>query len=239
MNIDETINKWFYETSAQMQNHFKTADLIDMLCAAVLKVSSNYCNAILSLNNNHKMPAKALLRILCELTAKLVWCLFVSDKNEENPDDIICKRIQRWAKYTLTENKKMLESLKNSMPDDRKTRLVHDIESLKEQIENIEPSAMPAGTKIFEELTGLWKTGVYPVYYKQFNNAVHLDLQSLGGFIKTEGNKIFCLDDSEENVDGLDGYCMDLAYHINYFIRKHYNWDISQAEKEYGSLSGQ
>jgi len=239
MEIEKTVNKWFDDTAAQMKTHFKTDSQIDMLCASALKVGKNYCNAVLLLlKNGHKMPAKALLRILCELTAKLTWCLWVSDKKEE-ADDIVYEKFQRWQKATLVENKKMLESLREAMPDDQKPQLDNNIETLEKRAKDIEFDAMPKVIAIFKELPKNWKTDIYPVCYKQFNNAVHLDMQSMGELIEKNENKIFCLGDSKDNIDDLAGYCLDWTYHINYFIRMHYDWSIGQMEKEYNAISKQ
>lgn len=236
MEIEETINKWFDDTAAQMEKYFKTESQIDMLCAGALKVGENYCNAVLLLlKDSHKMPAKALLRILCELTAKLTWCLWVP-KEKEEADDIIYDKFQRWQKATLVENKKMLESLRKAMPDDQKLQLGNNIKNLEEQAGEIEFDPMPNVTELFQKLPKDWDIVIYPMCYKQFNNAVHLDLQSIGELIEKKGNKIRLLDDFKDNVEELTKYCLDWAFHINYYIRKHYDWSFEQMEKEYSAL---
>jgi hypothetical protein len=93
---------------------------------------------------------------------------------------------------------------------------------------------MPRDSEIFEQLR--WKTDIYPVCYKQFNNAIHPDLKSMGDLIKIKENKIICLEDSEDDVNYLVGYCLDWAYHVNYFIRSHYNWSIQKMESEYQQI---
>jgi len=238
MEVEKTTSRWFDETAAKMEKYFKTNSQIDMLCAGTLKVATNYCNAVfLLLKNGHKMPAKALLRVLCELTAKLVWCLLISNEDKQNADDIIYEKFQRWQKSTYVENKKLLESLREAVPGKQKSELDNKIESLRKNAEQINLSPMPKLTKVFEELHGDWKTKIRPACYMQFNNAIHPDLKAMSDLIKIEGNKIICLDDSEDSINDLSGFCLDWAYHVNYFIRRHYNWDTKKIDDEYKQLA--
>jgi len=236
MEADKTINKWFDETQTLMEERFKARKPIDMLCAGVLKVGKNYCDAVLLLiKSNHKMPAKALLRILCELTAKIVWCLWVPDANGEKADDKVYEKMQRWRKATLIENRKMLESLREAMPVQGKSHLKEDIDNLNTEIEKIKTNENMPGTtvKIFEKLPQNWKDEIYPVYYKQFNNTVHLDPKSIGDLIEETGNKIICHNDSDDRAEDLIAYCIDWAYHINYFIRNNYGWNTKKMMDKY------
>jgi len=76
--VEETINKWFVETNRLMQSNVNVDNFgpIDGLCVCVLQSANDYCNAsLLLLNKKHERPAKALLRVLCELSVKLIWCL--------------------------------------------------------------------------------------------------------------------------------------------------------------------
>ena len=237
LEIDKTTNKWFEETAALMEKHFRTDSQIDMLCAGALNTACNYCNAaFLLLKNSHKMPAKALLRIMCELAAKLVWCLWVPNENKQDTDDVVYEKFQRWQKATLIKNRKMLESLEGTMPNNENAELNNEIARLQKAAAGIQLDPMPRAAKIFEELPNDWVT-IYPVCYKQFNNAVHPDLKTMGDLIKIENNKIICLEDSEDDARDLAGYCLDWAYHINYFIRRHYGWNTDEMKGEYDHLA--
>jgi len=233
MEIDETINKWFQETEDQIsakidKNKFRP---LDGLCIAVHKAARDYCNAIFCLTGkNHLLPAKALLRCLCELSVKLSWCLIVPDGlSAEEESKVVEQKIKRWEKDTLCEKIKILKKFKEAATTASDSKLEEEINSEMRKMKqeplfgNNEVKRMPNFFDIIKEMPKIFKAGVYPLLYLQFNNAVHLDVTSLVGFYTGE-DKI--------NKDNLIRYCVDHAFHINSVIRMNYDIDVSSLKYE-------
>jgi len=239
MEIDKTIEKWFEETAVQIETYVKTDTIIDMVAVSVLKAAENYCNGILLLlNKNHKMPAKALLRVLCELTVKFLWCMLIPEEYEKNPNDVIEEKIRRWGKYSLLETSKTLKAFRNAGTENFKSELEGKIKKLEESTKSFKVDAMPPLSQIWEQLPEPWKSEIKPMFYLRFNNAVHLDIKSLGDLIVREKNKLFCLDDSKEDIQDLIDSCLAFAFDINYLVRTHYDWNIEGMKKERKTLLG-
>lgn len=239
MEIDTTINKWFEETAAQIETHVKTDSVIDMSCVSILKTTKNYCNAtLLLLSKGHKMPAKALLRVLCELTVKFLWCMFIPDENKQDPDNVIYEKFRRWAKHSLLETSKTLRGFRNAGTEDFKNEVEGMIGKLEKNAGSIELSAMPPLGQMWGQLPEPWKGKIKPMFYLRFNNAVHLDMKSLRDLIVREEDKLFCVDDSEENVQDLAECCIAFAFDVNFLIRRHYDWSVDQMDKDRKMMLG-
>lgn len=236
MEIDKTINKWFEETDAQMHQKIKDFTPIDGLCSCVLRTAKNYCNAIfLLLRKEHELPAKALLRVLCELMVKLSWCLTVPDKQNENEEEIVKEKIRRWEKYTLCNNVRILEKFNQIASGDDKRKIQDSIDKLKNQplFSNETIKEIPKFVDLIKQLPDLFKSEVYTLLYLQFNNAIHLDVTSLVDSYLNQ-NKI-----RQQHVSrsaNLRKYCIAHAFHINSLIRLNYKCESEEIKTEYHKI---
>ncbi len=157
----------------------KTENPENALCSTVLEGAECYCNAIfLLLNNNYVFPARALMRCLCELTVKLMWCLRCpDDTNEEQDRKTVGEKIRRWEKSTLAQNIKVLEEWKQVDP--KNDKINDDIKSLKEKKDKMDVKQMPCYAQLLKELPDDFRSKISLKLYKDFNKAVHLDANSL------------------------------------------------------------
>jgi len=236
MEIDETINKWFRETDTMIRNKIKDFGSIDGLCMAVLHSAKDYCCAVLFLlRNGHEMPAKALLRCLCELFVKLNWCLAVSDDiDDKNADIVVERKIRRWEKDTLCRNVEALEKFRDATDKADRQVIEKAISKLRDKPLFSDPTVKRLPnftTNMIGQLPGIFKNGVYPILYLQFNNAVHLDVTSLvdayiAKNVKEYGN------DSKVFFE----YCAAHALYINSTIRMNYGIDVSAIKQEYHNV---
>ena len=232
--ITKTINKWFDETFEQIDSNVKPVTRVDEFCIAVMMMAKNYCDAaLLLIKRGHKMPGKALLRILCELTVKFAWCLRVPDEIDKDENDIVYQNIRRWAKATFLQKVKNLESFREAARSVFEAELQNMISEAKEDAERIKLRAMPNVSQIFKFLPEGFKSRVYPELYLQFNNAVHLDVKSIGDLIEREGDRTFCNADCKDSAEDLEKYCMRFAFMLNSLARMHYNWATEEMIKEY------
>lgn len=231
---EELIKKWINNTISLFESEVKTNKSIDHLCVTSLTVSSKYCEAIIrSLAVGCRMPAKALLRVLFELSVKLLWCLMIPEERKLVADNVIEEKIKRWAKSTVTQDIRILRRFKECIADNGVSELENRIKKFEDIGKSLDCNQMPKFAKLVKELPGSWSKELYTQCYLQFNNAVHLDVTSLGGRVKEIGNKLFVDSDSEEKVQDLAQYCVTFEHTILYLVRTHYNCDTKEMDKQF------
>jgi len=173
---DAKLLSMFAETRALI----KTKNRENAMCINVLDGAECYCNAILILlNKNYVFPAKALMRCLCELTVKLMWCLQCPvDTDEEQDKKTVDEKIRRWEKSTLAQNIKVLEEWKQVDPQNNKIDdQIKELEKKKDKM-NVKKE-MPKYPQLLNKLPDTFRRGISLKLYKDFNKAVHLDANSL------------------------------------------------------------
>ncbi len=186
---------------AETRTLIKTKNQENAMCITVLDGAEHYCNAIfLLLNKNYVFPAKALIRCLCELTVKLMWCL-------QCPDDTDDERIRRWEKSTLAQNIKVLEEWKRVDPQNNK--IDGQIKELENKKDNMNIDEMLPYAQLLEKLPNEFKD-ISLKLYKDFNKAVHLDANSLGE-IYLHNNKANV---NNSDISRLKDCCLLLAKNI-------------------------
>jgi len=236
MEIEKTVNKWFDETDAQMHQKIKDFTSIDGLCTCVLRAAKDYCNTIfLLLRKERKLPAKALLRVLCELMVKLSWCLTVPYKQNEDEEETVKEKIRRWEKYTLCNNIRILEKFREVTSGDDKKKIQDSIDKLKtEQLFSDKGTKeMPKFLDLIKQLPDLFKNEVYPLLYLQFNNAIHLDVTSL---VDLYLNQDKMRDRHMSRAANLTECCIAHAFHINSLIRLNYKCETEEIKIEYHKI---
>ena len=229
------IKKWFNNTISLFEAEIKSDGSVDHLCVTSLTVSVKYCEAILILlSHNCRMPAKALLRVLFELASKLTWCLTVPDDNISG-DELVAEKIRRWAKYTVYQNIVILKSFRECVEPDELNELenrIREFESIKEgDFRNCK--SMPSFGNLIKELPEAWYKRFYPQCYLQFNNAVHLDVNSLGDRVKENGKRFYVDYDSSEPLQDLIRYCVVFEKMVFSLVRSNYGWDTKEMQKEF------
>lgn len=231
------IKKWFNDTISLFEAEIKSDDSVDHLCVTSLTVGVKYCEAILILlSHDCRMPAKALLRVLFELASKLAWCLRVPDDEMDAADEIVEKKIRQWAKSSVIQNLKLLKGFKECIADDETSELENRIEEFETIKSSLDCNKMPIFVDVLKELPGAWSTELYTRCYLQFNNAVHLDVSSLGDRVKKDGKKFFVVYDSKDNIQDLVQYCVVFEKMVLYLVRTHYGWDTKEMQDDFEGL---
>jgi len=243
--IEEMTNRWFDETLSHMPKLSGSSWEVNTLIAGCFLCGRKYCKGIFSLlKNDHKLPAAALLRILCELDVKLLWCLQAPDKTDAVGSDSCYQRFRRWDYLSLRENRTMFEEFRDlssgseRLAADKKLQdLGKDIDSLKK--EGLEP--IPKVWCICKELSTIVSPDfakVYPMIYRRFSWAVHLDLAVIKDLVDDSGARVQFRDDADryckEGV--LLSYCTAMGCDINLMVRKHYGWDCDEMLHEFRSF---
>jgi len=237
IEIDSTVDNWFRE-SLQL---IKILTGADNLLASVLLCAKHVISILLLLANNHKLPAQALLRVLCELYVKLVWSL---GRPKKLSKDDIYKRFLRFDYTRVIKHKKILINLAKSYPNssDINTSLVKAEESI-EYFKNQRVNALPDVAEIFRQVdkahaTKEWTEQIYPKIYQDFSGAIHSDMRILRQFAQYDKIAPYN-DDVEYPIDTLKLHCVSMACDINLVIRDEYEatGEISeQMQKEYKSI---
>jgi len=128
----ELISKWGEDTIATFEKSIKTYRSSDRLCITTLSVCSTYCNAIRALlQNGLRMPTKALLRVLFEVSAKVLWCL--KERDTDGSNSAVEKRMQRWEKESLRQKIKLAYDYQNIISDRNRDTLEQRVKEYKER----------------------------------------------------------------------------------------------------------
>ncbi len=229
LEAEKFIEKWSKNTMDLFTSKVKTGKPIDHLCIASLTVSTTYARAIIFLlSNDMRMPAKALLRVLFELGAKLAWCLRCPDESPD-PDKVVEEKIRRWSKSSVDEKVKILNDFEVFWPEDAiselKTRR-KDFETLLEGLDDVKK--LPTFKQMVGQLPIKDVLELYVRCYSKFNDAVHLDVCSLGNRVKENGTTLSVGFDSEEPVEDLIHHCVLMERMIFCLVRLNYKWDTKQ-----------
>lgn len=236
MNINDTINRWFEKTFELIEQQLKSCEDVDLLLVSSLRTGETYCKTtLLLLHNNYLSPAKAVLRILGELIAKLIWCLLIPDNGTDCINEIIQKRIDRWKKSTALELAKGLEEFSDVFSANR-DKITKEANKLRTVAKAINQKEMPNVKQIFKNLPEPWYKEIYPRTYWQFNSAIHPDLKMLGELIEQNGKSIVCRNGGFNNSRELLKLSTVCAYHLNFLVRHNYDWPVDEMERQYNAL---
>lgn len=236
IRVDETVNKWFEETFERIERQLKRGEDIDKILVSSLQTGESYCKAtLLLLQNNYLSPSKALLRILSELTAKLLWCLFIPDNGTNRINETIQERIDRWKKNTVLKSAKELEEFSDCFSADR-DNLKKEAGKLRMIANEINHNEMPNVKQIFKDLPEPWYKEIYARTYWQFNSAIHPDLKMLGELIEQHGKSIVCRSEGFNDSHELFKYSIVCAYHLNFLVRNHYDWPFDEMERQCNAM---
>jgi hypothetical protein len=122
------------------------------------------------------LPAMALMRVVGELTFRLIWCYRL-----ENPNEEVSHRIDRWYKYSLIErnkvSKKWLPFLKQCEPELAR-ELKDSIDKATQAITSMKCRSAPPLMNCVEML-GKDAVEIFPLLYQRYSNAVHIDSELL------------------------------------------------------------
>ncbi len=231
-DAERFVEEWFNDTVNRFTSEVKSDNPVDHLCITSLTVSITYVRAIIFLlSNGIRMPAKALLRALFELGAKLAWCLGCPDKSSD-PDKLVEEKIRRWSKSSLKKSVKILNDFEKFWPQDAipklKTRR-KDFDELLKGLDDVQE--LPPFKQLVNQLPSEVVLELYVRFYSKFNDAVHLDISSLGNRVKDDGRELFVGFDSEEPVEDLIRSCVLVERMIFCLVRLNYKWDTKQLMK--------
>jgi len=232
VDAETFVKRWFNDTVSLFESNVKSDKPVEHLCITSLTVSVTYVRAIIILlSNGVRMPAKALLRILFELATRLAWCLLLPDESL-NPDELIEEKIRRWSRSSVKERIRILNAFEKFWPQDA----IHELNTRRESFEKLLKSLedvkeLPPFAQLVGQLPGAWGLELYARCYSKFNDAVHLDISSLGDRVKEDGRKLYVEFDSKELIEDLIRYCVVMERMIFFLVRTHYEWDTKQLMK--------
>lgn len=237
MEIDKTINKWFEQTFEKFQKEVHPSTENDPLIVGVLFAARKYTRAVLSLlSQKHALPAKALLRVLCELFVKVFWCLNVRG-DAKDVKQSIHGNFQRWDYSRLIKDKKLLVNLEKSATGDFKSKVRCSLIKADSDVAEYKKRGvkrMPDTASLFVVLSRdeSAMSLIYPKIYQNYSRAVHLDRNTFSRLVRYEGDRIACYDDWDDDINDLYANCLCMACDINMLIRKYYGWPADELRQE-------
>jgi hypothetical protein len=195
------------------------------VAATALTPVYNYSFAILILaENEQKLPAMALLRVLGEFALRLIWCY---ESTEHGKD--ATTRIERWYKYSLNERKKSINRwlpiMKTGDPEfaeELEARLQH----LQQVMDVIPHKPAPQLAKSIETLHPAAKI-LLPLIYTRYLHAVHLDAEVLSELVRSKDSGIvFSADEEIHTPLSLKYQCLWTVFVIVSTIWNYFGWDF-------------
>jgi hypothetical protein len=201
----EKLLSMFAKTRA-LRALIETKNRENAMCTCVLDGAECYCNAIfLLLNGNYVFPAMALMRCLCELAVKLMWCLRPDDTDKEQDKKTVDDKVCQWEKSTLAQYIKVLKEWKNVDPQNN--NIDDQIKKLEDIKATMDINEMPNYPQLLEKLPIEFRRVMSLELYKKFNNAVHLDTNSLGEIYLCNNNT----NANNNDISKLKDRCVRLA----------------------------
>jgi hypothetical protein len=229
--IEAATDKWFAETVSKLNSDVAPDTPENNLLFSVLPVAANYCKAtFLVADAGHKLPAMALLRVLAELTLRVMWVLWEGDPKREPCGT----RVRRWWKTSCNEEIKYLNKmLPSASPKDRK-----QMEDAKSRFEDeIKKNAHPPVGPFYnsmDELPPQIKGDLYPLLFSPFNQAIHPNLWLFTDLVRQEGNeRVFLSDPEKPGADAIKICAMTDAFDLLSVVHRHYGWDCDRMKAEY------
>ena len=133
-----------------------------------------------------------------------------------------------------TEDKSEIEMIQQSIQKKR--------DYLKQFPPAIIEKKFPSTVDLFtgEKIGGLDSISGHCFYLKNYflyNNAVHLDVCSIGGLVKRQNGKRFIAKDSSDDKRMLTKSCLYQALFIIVLIRKYYNQELKRIIAEYDNIA--
>lgn len=237
-----TADKWFDETI----RNAGTRPFPDECFVAILVVAKKYSKACFTLlENNHILPAKAILRILAELFIKLAWCVDIENKNSNDTERI--NKLKRWARHTEKERLKGLEKCLKATIDKSEIEFIQQCiqkkeDYLKQFPQPIIEKGFPPTVDLFtgEKIGGLDSTFGHYLYLKNYflyHNAVHLDMCSIGNLVKRRDGITFIEPDGSDDNEILAQNCLYQVLFIVLVIRRYYNQEEENIIAEYDNIT--
>lgn len=200
----------------------------------------NYVQAALSLLNKGKiLPAKALLRIVSDVSIKCRWCLEGLKASEEEFN----RRFDKWWRCSWSEHKTLMEKevivLEKEYGDEVSTLKAE----LGKRIETIESAGVT--TKQHFSITDtlgqdVWKTQPelnLMALYRRFHEAVHPDLVLFQRTLEESDGRIIYKGDIEESPERVKILCLVILGHLFDAIYSLNKWEFSEFEKDVKRLS--
>lgn len=244
MEIEKTINKWFEKAKGKLsggKTYYKQSELdVDSLCLGVVALLENYVHSVLLLlNAGKKLPAKALLRVIGDISIKCMWCLKGLEKGLEE----FSKRLDIWRRYSLSKDKKKMQAEIAILEQNYDNSVSQLVGRLKGFVEILEKEGISNNEKMpsIWDMREIWENQAdmnFDVLYRRFHQGIHPDWMVLQLLAKKDGDKILYKADIEESIEDLKKFCLAI---LGYLLRAIYSvnkWDLSEFEKDIKQITG-
>lgn len=230
MGIDETINRWIDESKALLQGLNLPKCRTDEMILSSISLIDNYLNNVLMiLDRGSRLPAMALLRVLGEFVAKLIYCIKGSESG-------VNERVDSWEKTSLKKRKKFYENIIDRYSGCDHKKIQKWIDKTEDEIDKINVDELPNTADIFEKVFGKKHPVGRAGMYLQYLSAVHLDLETLERTKKRGATGIEYMGDVEYEIEGLKFECLTHVYIFFKHLYEYYNLDFQKIQNEYKIL---
>jgi hypothetical protein len=242
MDIERITDKWFEQTFGRVQKDLLPPTEDDLFIVGVLFTARKYTRAALSLlGQMHVLPAKALVRVLCELYVNILWCLNVEGDTKEEITNAVHERFQSWDSYRITKDKKLLADMREYATGDFARDVCQSLKKAEEGVREYETRDIQKMKSVASLCAELSRDSdkeamkkIYVEMYRNYSRAVHLDRNTFSHLVRyeSENDRIACYDDWEEDIGHLYANCLCMACDINMLLRRHYGFPEGNLREE-------
>jgi hypothetical protein len=237
-NIDATIDKWFkwiQSKSQEPRTAFSQTEIDkDVLSTSTIALVKTYADAILlCLNEKKRLPAKALLRVMADVSMKCIWCLRGFQTGPKEFED----RWEKWKRSSLWETQRRLEKEMEVLNSEYSQSNIQNLsDEIKNRLKELEPFHLSRKDSLgVPEVSEIWaQQGLLNkiALYDEFHHAVHPDMIVLFKMIRQDGEKFIYKFDSDEPIDRLKAFCMVIIGHLFETISDINGWGFSEEMKD-------
>ena len=242
MEIDKTINKWCEQIKQNItggKTYYQQVESnVDRFCGEVIASIDNYVQrALLLLNKGKILPAKALLRIISDVSIKCIWCLDGLKISEEKFNE----RFDKWRRCSLSEYRRLLDKELHVLKEEYGDEVSEQKEILKDRIATIESAGINKKERfnITEIVQEVWKNQPnlnMVALYQGHHEAVHPDIVLFERTLEESDNRIIYRGDIKEPPERIKGFCLIILGYLFETIYSVYKWDFSEFENDIKQL---
>ena len=236
--IGKTICNWFEEfekASGSSATEEKPRRIVFLINSSLPILSNYITTAVLILNSDRRLPAKALLRVSGELISRVLWVLNDNDSHEHE------NRLTRWIITSYRKANAYNDVIVKLYEKDPRAEVKTIVKNLQkkndannEAIDAFKKrgiKGLPQAQHILEQVFGNSKAAVG--MYARHHPAIHPDILVLTNSVSEDGTITTFKGDTEESIDSLRMDCLTQAYAYFAGLCRYYGSSFKELADKY------
>jgi len=205
----------------------------------VVVLLENYVqSALLLLNEGKILPAKALLRVVSDVSIKCRWCL----EGLKTSEEAFNKRFEEWWLCSWSEHRALLRKELIVLEKEYGDEVSGLKAELEKRIKDIESAGITKNKRFsITDTLGqdVWETQPelnLMALYRRFHEAVHPDLVLFQRTLEESDGRIIYKGDVEESPERIKIFCLVILGYLFEAIYSAHKWDFGEFEGDIKQL---